>query len=78
MRSDSDVEPSKIESREGEHFRMFLRFGRHKVITVVVNTEHDVHYFRDAAGRAHSRSSAIRIAEVENPGRNDDREKQPG
>jgi len=73
-----DVEGSKIESREGQHFRVFLRFRRHKVITVVLNTEHDVHYFRDAAGRAHSRSSAIRIAEVENPGRSDEREKQPG
>ena len=73
-----DVERSKIESREGEHFRVFLRFRRHKVITVVLNTEHDVHYFRDAPGRAHSRSSAMRIAEVENPGRSDEREKQPG
>jgi hypothetical protein len=73
-----DVERSKIESREGEHFRVFLRFRRRKVISVVLNTEHDVHYFRDAPGRAHSRSSAMRIAEVENPGRNDEREKQPG
>ena len=73
-----DVERSKIESREGQHFRVFLRFRRHKVITVVLNTEHDVHYFRDAPGRAHSRSSAMRIAEVENPGRSDEREKQPG
>jgi hypothetical protein len=73
-----DVERSKIESREGQHFRVFLRFRRHKVITVVLDTEHDVHYFRDAPGRAHSRSSAIRIAEVENPGRSNEREKQPG
>jgi hypothetical protein len=63
-----DVERSKMESREGQHFRVFLRFRRHKVITVVLNTEHDVHYFRDAPGRAHSRSSPVRIAEVENAG----------
>ncbi len=37
-----DVERSKIESREGDHFLVFLRFRRHKVITVVLNTEHDV------------------------------------
>jgi hypothetical protein len=73
-----DVERSKIESREGDHFRVFLRFQRHKVITVVLNTEHDVHYFRDASGLAHSRSSAMRIAEVENPGKSDEREKPPG
>jgi hypothetical protein len=73
-----DVERSKIESRDGGHFRVFLRFRRHKVITVVLDTEHDVHYFHDAPGRAHSRSSAVRIAEVENPGKSDEREKRPG
>ncbi len=73
-----DVERSKIESRDGEHFRVFLRFRRHKVITVVLNTEHEVQYFHDAPGRAHSRSSAVRIAEVENAGKSDEREKAPG
>jgi hypothetical protein len=73
-----DVERSKIESRDGDHFRVFLRFRRHKVITVVLNTEHDVEYFQDAPGRAHSRSSAVRIAEVENAGKRDEREKTPG
>jgi hypothetical protein len=73
-----DVERSKVESRDGHHFRVFLRFRRHKVITVVLNTEHDVQYYRDSLERAHSRSSAVRIAEVENAGRNDEREKTPG
>jgi hypothetical protein len=73
-----DVERSKIESHEGDHFRVFLRFRRHKVITVVLDTEHDIHYFHDGPRRAHSRSSAVRIAEVENPGTRDEHEKQPG
>jgi len=73
-----DVERSKIESRDGDHFQVFLRFRRHKVITVVLNTEHAVDYFHDAAGKAHSRSSAARIAEVENAGKGDEREKTPG
>jgi hypothetical protein len=73
-----DVERSKIERHDGDHFRVFLRFRRHKVITVVLNTEHEVHYFRDAPLSAHSRSSAVRIAEVENPGKSDEREKPPG
>jgi hypothetical protein len=73
-----DVEKSKIESRDGDHFRVFLRFRRHKVVTVVLNTEHEVQYFHDAPGRAHSRSSAVRIAEVENAGKSDEREKTPG
>jgi hypothetical protein len=48
------------------------------VITVVLDTEHDVRYFQDSETRAHSRSSALRIAEVENPGARDEREKIPG
>ncbi len=73
-----DVERSKIESRDGDHFLVFLRFRRHKVVTVVLNTEHQVQYFHDAPGRAHSRSSTVRIAQVENPGKSDEREKKPG
>lgn len=73
-----DVERSRIESRDGDHFHVFLRFRRHKVITVVLNTEHDINYFHDGPGQEHSRSSAVRIAEVENPGKSDEREKTPG
>ena len=73
-----DVERSKIESRDADHFVVFLRFRRHKIITVVLNTQHDVRYFRDSETREHSRSSATRIAEVENAGKPNEREKAPG
>ena len=48
------------------------------MITAVLNTEHQVDYFHDAPGQAHSRSSAVRIAEVEDAGKKDEREKTPG
>ena len=73
-----DVERSKLESRDGDHFRVYLRFRRHKVITVVLNTEFEINYFHDRPGLAHSRGSAVRIAEVENAGKSDEREKTPG
>jgi len=73
-----DVEQSKTLQHDGNHYRAFLRFRRHKVITVVLNTAHDVNYFRDSPQRARSRSSAIKIAEVENAGKNDEREKTAG
>lgn len=73
-----DVERSKTLQHDGDHFQAFLRFRRHKIITVVLNTTHDVNYFRDSPTRAHSRSSAIRIAEVENAGKSDEREKPAG
>lgn len=73
-----DVARSKIESRQGNQFRVFLQFRRHKVVTVVLNTEHDVTYYRDSPLRAHSRSSAIRISQVENSDSPDEKEKAPG
>ncbi len=72
-----DVERSKIESRDDDHFRVFLRFRRHKVITVVLNSEHEVQYFHDSASLAHSRSSAVRIEQVEHAGKKDEREMTP-
>lgn len=73
-----DVERSKIEQHDDDHFIVFLRFRRHKVVTVVLDTEHNVHYFHDGSSRAHSRSSATRIAQVENAGKPDEHEKPPG
>jgi hypothetical protein len=72
-----DVERSTIESREGNHFRVSMRFRRHKIVTVVLNTEQDITYFRDAATRAHSRSTATRIREVADPGTKQEYEKTP-
>jgi hypothetical protein len=73
-----DVELSRLESHDDDHYVAFLRFRRHKVVTVVLDTWHDVHYFRDSSTRAHSRSSATRIAQVENAGKPNEREKLPG
>jgi hypothetical protein len=73
-----DVERAMIEQRDGNHYLVFLRFRRTKVVTVVLDTEHEVNYYRDSPTRAHSRSSAIRIAEVENPGSRNEKEKKPG
>ena len=70
-----DVVRSQIEARDGDHYRVFLRFRRQKVITVVLNTEHEINYYRDSAVGAHSRSSATHVAEVENPGKPMEREK---
>ena len=72
-----DVERANIESRDGDHFRVYMRFRRKKVVTVVLNTEQDVTYFRDSATREHSRSSAVRIREVANPGTKEEKEKSP-
>jgi hypothetical protein len=48
------------------------------VVTVVLDSEYDVHYFHLDAARAGSRSYSTRIAEVENQGKSDEREKPVG
>jgi hypothetical protein len=73
-----DVESAKIESRQGDRYRVYMRFRRKKIVTVVLNTEQDVLYYRDSPTREHRRSSAVRIREVANPGTKEEKEKTPG
>ena len=63
-----EVIDSKVLSRDGDHFRIYLRVMKKKVVTVVLATEHDVRYFPLDATRCHSRSYSTRIAEVADPG----------
>ncbi len=63
-----EVIDSRLLSREGNDFRIFLRLLKKKIITVVLDTDHDVHYSRIAANRWFCRSHTTRIAEVEDAG----------
>jgi hypothetical protein len=73
-----EVLDSKTLSRDGDQFKIFLRLLKKKILTVVLNTQHEVRYFHVGATRAYSRSYATRIAEVENAGKPDERELPPG
>lgn len=59
---------SKLLSRDGDVFRVDLRFTMKKVITVVVNTENEARFTRLAPDRVQSRIYSLRVAEVENAG----------
>jgi len=72
------VAASKLLSRDGNNFRVYLRFMMKKVITVVVNSEHDARFTRDGPNRASSRIYSTRIAEVESPGTPSERERPVG
>ena len=56
-----EVEASRLISRDGEQYQIFLRLRRKKTITVHYNTEHEVTYEAHGPGRASSRSVATRI-----------------
>jgi hypothetical protein len=72
------VARSKLLSRSGDTLRVYLRFHMKKVITVVLNTEHEARFTRLASSRAHSRILSTRIAEVDNAGASGEREKPIG
>ncbi len=73
-----DVVRSKLISRSGDNFRVFMRFRRKKIVTVVLDTEHDVRYQRLDATRAASRSVSTRIQEVHDAGAPDERDLPEG
>ncbi len=73
-----DVLESRLIWRDGDRSRVFLKLMRKKIVTVTYNTEHDVVYERRGPGRASSRSIATKIAELENAGTPQEREKPIG
>lgn len=73
-----EVARSKLLHRDDDHFVAYLRFAKKKIITVVLDTEHDAHYYKLDSKRAYSRSHTTRVTEVENPNQPNEREKPPG
>jgi len=73
-----EVVHSKLIERKGNDFKIFYRLRKKKVITVTLNTDHDVHYFPVDETHAYSRSYTTRIQEVANTGQPTEHEKPVG
>lgn len=63
-----EVLVSKLMRHRGNDFEIYLRLLKKKILTVVLDTDHDVHYQCIDAARWLCRSYTTRIAEVENAG----------
>lgn len=74
----SEIVRSRLLARDGQAFKIFYRLRKQKVITVTLDTEHDVRYVRLDAARWLSRSISTRIAEVVDAGGRDEHEKPVG
>ncbi len=63
-----EIMASRLIRHHGDDFQIYLRLLKKKIITVVLDTEHQVHYL--SLDRSHSmcRSYTTRIAEVEDAG----------
>jgi hypothetical protein len=73
-----DVVQSRLLARDGDRLTVFMKLRRTSIITVTYNTEHRVEYARLTPTRATARSIATRIAELENAGTPNEREKPAG
>ena len=72
-----EVIDSKLISRHDDDFQIYLRLLKKKIITVVLDTDHQVHYRQVDPTRWVCRSYTTRIAEVENAGSRGERVLQP-
>jgi hypothetical protein len=73
-----EVLASRLVSRNGNDFKVYMRLMKQSVIAVILDTDYDVRYFPLDGGRCHSRAYSTRIAEVENAGKRDERILPPG
>jgi hypothetical protein len=63
-----EVIDSRLLSHEGNDFQIYMRLLKKKIITVVLDTYHDVHYSSLGRARWLCRSYTTRILEVEGAG----------
>jgi hypothetical protein len=73
------VERSRLISREGDHFMIYYRLSRTKAfVSATYNTEQEAVYTTIGPKRVFSKSIAVKIAELENPGTPQERERPIG
>ncbi|MGB7730347.1 MAG: hypothetical protein WBL50_20125 [Candidatus Acidiferrum sp.] len=63
-----EVIDSKLISRHHNDFQIYLRLLKKKIVTVILDTDHKVHYSSVGPTRWLCRSHTTRIAEVQNAG----------
>jgi hypothetical protein len=73
-----DVVKSKLVEHTDGDFKVYLRLKKKKIVTVVLDSDYDVHYEQLDAARAQSQSYSTRIVEVEHPGEANERQLPPG
>jgi hypothetical protein len=73
-----EVVQSKTVEHNGDEFKVFYRLRKKKIITIILDTEYEVHRHSLDASRAYSDSYSTRIAQVENAGQPDEHDLPPG
>lgn len=75
----ADVIQSRLISKDGNHFTFFFKLSRSKaVVTANYNSIQEATYYPVDSRRVWSKSIATKIAELENPGTPQEKERPPG
>jgi putative flippase GtrA len=77
-RRQDDVLEARVLERDGNRIRLYLKVSRKSLITVTYHTEYLIERQRDSSRSAWSRSIATKIAELENAGTPQERQKPEG
>lgn len=72
-----EVMDSKLIGHTDGDFQIYMRLLKKKIITVVLDTDHDVHYASVDSTRWYCRSYTTRIAEVEDAGKATEKVRPP-
>jgi hypothetical protein len=72
-----EVIGSRLIGRQENDFQIYLRLRKKKIITVILDTEHEVRYFSANSKRWGCRSHTTRISEVEDAGKPAERARPP-
>lgn len=62
-----EVVQSHLVSHQGDDFQVFMRLRKKKVVTVVLDTEYNVHYGRLDAAHQYSFSRSTKVSEIADP-----------
>lgn len=74
----SDVLSSHVLSHHDNQFLVSMRLIKRKMLTVVLDTEHQIQYFPIDATHCRSQSRTVKISEVVNPGKRGEYDLPPG
>lgn len=73
-----EVAQSKKVAQDGDDFKIHYRLRKKKIVTITLDVDYNIHRHSIDATHAYSRSVAVRVAQVENAGRPDERQLPPG
>lgn len=68
-----EIVRSRLLSHNGNHFQVFYRLKKHKIVTVVLDTTHSIDFVPLENDRYFVRSRSEQINEVKNPGSPDEK-----